>query len=97
MPNIQSARKRLKQSLIRRASNRGNKSELKTRIRKLLELIQAGNLSEAESAFRLTVKKLDQAAAARVIHRNRAARVKSRLSHRLKAAKNPGATKPAGV
>jgi small subunit ribosomal protein S20 len=89
MPNIKSAKKRLRQSLVRRARNRSAKSELKTRIRKVLELIKAGNAAEAETAYRLTVKKLDQAAAAKIIHSNRADRVKSRLSHRLKIAKNP--------
>ncbi len=89
MPNINSAKKRLRQSLVRRARNRATKSELKTRIRKVLELIKAGKMEECETAFRLTIKKLDKAAAAKVIHANRADRVKSRLSHRLKLAKHP--------
>jgi small subunit ribosomal protein S20 len=87
MPNIAGAKKRLRQSLVRRARNRATKSELKTRIRKVLELAKAGDLEKSETEFRLTTKKLDQAAAARVIHANRASRVKSRISARLKAAK----------
>ena len=87
MPNIASAKKRLRQSLVRRTRNRAAKSELKTRIRKLLELIKAADHEKAAAEFRLTTKKLDEAAAARIIHPNRAARVKSRLSRRLKLAK----------
>jgi len=87
MPNTENAKKRLRQSLVRRASNRAKKSELKTRIRRVLDAVKAGDQAATETEFRLTVKKLDKAAAAHVIHHNRAARLKSRLSHRLKAAK----------
>jgi small subunit ribosomal protein S20 len=87
MPNISSAKKRLRQSLARRTRNRATKSELKTRIRKVLELSKAGDGEKTEAEFRTTVKKLDQAAAARIIHPNRASRLKSRISARLKAAK----------
>jgi small subunit ribosomal protein S20 len=87
MPNISSAKKRLRQSLVRRTRNRATKSELKTRIRKVLELAKAGDAEKTETEFRTTVKKLDQAAAARIIHPNRASRLKSRISARLKAAK----------
>jgi small subunit ribosomal protein S20 len=60
---------------------------LKTHLRKIAELIKANKVAEAETEFRATSKKLDKAAAANVIHANRAARVKSRLSVRLKTAK----------
>jgi small subunit ribosomal protein S20 len=87
MPNIASAKKRLRQSLVRRTRNRSTKSELKTRIRKVLELAKAGDAETTEAEFRTTVKKLDQAAAARIIHPNRASRLKSRISARLKTVK----------
>ncbi|HEY2147436.1 MAG TPA: 30S ribosomal protein S20 [Pirellulales bacterium] len=87
MPNIASAKKRLRQSLVRRTRNRAAKSELKTRIRKVLALAKSGEMEKCETEFRTTVKKLDQAAAARVIHANRASRLKSRISARLKAVK----------
>jgi small subunit ribosomal protein S20 len=90
MPNTKSAKKRHKQSLIRREGNRAIKSSLKTQIRKTIERISAGNLAEAESELRIAAAKLDKAASAKVIHRNRAARLKSRLSHRIKAAKSGG-------
>lgn len=93
MPNIKSAKKRHRQSLERRARNRAVKSSLKTQLRKVRELIAAGNLADAQTESRVTAKKLDQAAAKRVIHGNTAARLKSRLSKRLKAAKQPAAAK----
>ncbi|HTM55705.1 MAG TPA: 30S ribosomal protein S20 [Pirellulales bacterium] len=87
MPNTKSAKKRLRQSLVRRARNRAYKSALKTQVRKVREEIAAGNLKAGETEFRLAAKRVDKAAAAGVVHPNLAARVKSRLSAALKAAK----------
>lgn len=87
MPNIASARKRLRQSLKRRERNRAVKHELKTEIRKVRETAAAGKVAEAEAEFRLAAAKIDRAAGKRIIHPNRAARLKSRMVARLKAAK----------
>jgi small subunit ribosomal protein S20 len=87
MPNIASARKRLRQNIKRRAKNRSVKSELRTEIRQVREAADGGKLKEAEAEFRVAVAKLDRAAAKRIIHPNRAARLKSRLSAHLKSAK----------
>jgi small subunit ribosomal protein S20 len=87
MPNIASARKRLRQNIKRRARNRSVKAELRTEIRKVRESADGGKLDDAEAEFRLAVAKLDRAAAKRIIHPNRAARLKSRLSAHLKGAK----------
>jgi small subunit ribosomal protein S20 len=87
MPNIASAAKRHRQSLKRRAKNRAVKSELRTEIRQVREAATAGKVEEAEADFRVAVAKLDRAAGKRIIHPNRAARLKSRLSASLKAAK----------
>ncbi|NLX99850.1 MAG: 30S ribosomal protein S20 [Rhodopirellula sp.] len=87
MPNIKSAKKRLRQSIVRRARNRSTKSELRTLCRKVREAVAAGNVGEAETLFRTTTKKLDRASAHNVIHANAAARVKSRLSAAIKAVK----------
>lgn len=98
MPNTKSAKKRHKQSLVRRERNRAVKSSLKTQIRKTVERITAGKLSEAQEELSVAAAKFDKAAAAKIIHPNRAARLKSRLSHRIRAAKAPGAGKaPAAV
>ena len=86
MPNTKSAKKRLRQNQVRRARNRSTKSAVRTQVRNVREAIAAGDVKTAEAEFRLA-KWLDKAAAARVIHPNLAARVKSRLSAALKAAK----------
>ena len=88
MPNIKSAEKRWHQSLVRREKNRAVKSELRTRIRTVREAITAKNVEAGAAAFRDLTKKLDKAAAGNVIHANRAARLKSRISAALKAAKD---------
>jgi small subunit ribosomal protein S20 len=92
MPQTKSAKKRLRQNLKRRARNRSNKSAVKTQIKKVREAVAAGNLDAAATEFKVASKKLDQAASAKTIHRNSAARHKSRLAHLIKAAKD----KPAG-
>ena len=87
MPNTKSAKKRLKQSIGRRTRNRATKSALKTEVRKVRAAVVAGDVEKGTTELRIATKKLDQAAAHGVIHRNAAARTKSRLSKALKAAK----------
>lgn len=87
MPTTKSAKKRHRQSLERRAVNRSTKSAMKTQIKKVREAVAAGDLAKAETEFRLATKKLDRAGAKNVIHKNVAARTKSRLSSFIKGAK----------
>jgi small subunit ribosomal protein S20 len=87
MPTTKSAKKRLKQSEARRLRNRATKSSLKTQIKKVTDAAASKDTSKAESEYRLATKKLDRAGARGVIHKNTAARQKSRLSRLLKAAK----------
>ncbi len=87
MPNTKSAKKRLRQNEVRRGRNRAAKSAIKTQIRKVREAVAAGDVTTGETEFRLAAKRVDKAAAAGVVHANLAARVKSRLSAALKAAK----------
>ncbi len=63
------------------------KSAMKSQIRKVRELVEAGDVESAEQAFRLAAKKLDRAGAKNVIHPNRAARTKSRLQRLIKKQK----------
>jgi small subunit ribosomal protein S20 len=86
MPHSASAKKRHRQNLRNRERNRAAKSEVKTQIRKVLDALSKGDATSAGEHFRTVTKKVDQAAAKHTIHRNRAARIKSRLSARLKAA-----------
>lgn len=87
MPHTQSAKKRLKQSLRRKASNRSVKAELRTEIKQVRSAVAASKLDEAKQEMVTAQTKLDRAATRGVIHKNKAARVKSRLSKALKAAK----------
>lgn len=87
MPNTKSAKKRLRQNEVRRTRNRSTKSAVKSQVRKVREAITAGDVATAESEMRLAAKRVDKAAAAGVVHANLAARVKSRLSAAIKAAK----------
>ena len=89
MPSTNSAKKRLRQNIKRRTSNRSVRSNVRSQVRKVRQAVDAGDVEACESEFRLAVKKLDQAAAGGIIHNNAAARTKSRLSKAIKAAKNP--------
>jgi len=87
MPNTTSAKKRLKQSIVRNERNRSTKRAIRTEYKKVLAAVSAGNIEQAETELRTVAKKVDQAAAKNVIHRNAAARVKSRLSAKVKKLK----------
>lgn len=85
--HTKSAKKRLRQSLERRESNRSTKAALKTQIKKLREAVKGGDLDKAAEEARVAARKLDLAASKKVIHRNAAARTKSRISRFVKNAK----------
>lgn len=87
MPNTKSAKKRLRQSLEQRARNRAVKSTIRTTVRKIRDAVAAGQIQEAEAHLASAAKRFDQAAAKRVIHVNKASRLKSRLQHFVKTAK----------
>jgi small subunit ribosomal protein S20 len=86
MPNNASAEKRMRQERKRRMHNRMVKSIVKTQITKARQAI-AGQTADAEAAVRAAVSELDRAAKKGVIHKNNAARRKSRLMKQLNATK----------
>jgi small subunit ribosomal protein S20 len=87
MPNTLSAKKRVRQNIKRRSRNRWRKRTLRTAIKDLHEKVLHGTSEEADAALRETQKIADRTAARGVIHKNTAARLKSRLSARVKAKK----------
>ena len=87
MPNTQSAKKRLRQNITNRNRNRSVKRAVRTQCRKVREAIEAGDAERAEVEFRLATKGLDRAGTRNIIHRNAAARTKSRLAAKIKALK----------
>ena len=82
MPNIKSAKKRVKVIKKKTLINQMAKSQLKTAIKKF-----EGSLSEgkdtASEAYKLAIKKIDQAAARGILHKNTASRKKSKLTLKL--------------
>ena len=82
-----SALKRARQTEKRTATNRLNKSRLRTELRKLRAALSSGNREQAETALRGAVSTLDKAVQKGVLHKNTASRYKARLSKRANAIK----------
>jgi small subunit ribosomal protein S20 len=83
--NIKSQIKRNRQNLVRHERNKAVRSELKSRTRSAVAAAEAG-ADDADERLRLAIKRIDTAAARGVIHRNAAARRKSRLMARVRQA-----------
>ena len=86
MPNIKSAKKRVKEIEKKTIRNNMIKSGYKSAVRKFEEAIEAGKIDEAKNLFSEATKKIDQACSKGVIVKNTAARKKSSLSKKLNAA-----------
>jgi len=86
LANIKSAIKRIKVAEFKTRRNKMIISSLKTSIKKFEDSVKAGNLEEAQNLYRKAVSLIDKAAAKGTIHKNTAARKKSRLSNKMKAA-----------
>ncbi len=80
MPNHKSAIKRVKQNEKRRAINRGNRGSLRTQIKKLRLALANNNKTESQELLSPTVSMIDKAVNKGIIHKNTAARHKSRLT-----------------
>ena len=85
MANHKSAVKRMRQALVRRDRNRSVRSEMRTEIKRLRTAIEQGNAEEAKSLLTATLGIVDTTAKKGVIHRNAAARTKSRLTRAVNA------------
>ena len=84
MPNIKSAKKRVKVIATKTARNKATKSALRTAIKKAYIAVDT-NADNKTEAVRLAIKKIDQAAAKGILQKNTAARSKSSLAKRLNA------------
>lgn len=87
MAHSLSAKKRVRQNEKRRMRNRADRATLKSTLRKATEPLSAGNLALAEAQLKIAIRALDQQAGARLIHKNEAARRKSRMMQKLNALK----------
>lgn len=87
MPNTASAKKRLRQDKLRQAHNRSIKSAVKTNVKRVSKALDDGDVAGAEAAYSVAAKHLDKAGAKNIIHKNAAARKKSRLQKAIVKAK----------
>ena len=85
MPNIKSAKKRVKVNKTKAAANKARKSNLKTVLKKADIACTTGAAEKAE-AIKVAIKKVDQACTKGLMHKNAAARKKSQLAKKLNAA-----------
>ena len=95
MPHLKSAKKRLRQNIKRRDHNRATKKALRKQLKVVLEVAGAKeqNPEQLKKEATIAVKKLDKAAARRVIHRNTAARKKSQIARLINSKSKPAAQK----
>lgn len=84
MPNIKSAEKRVRTTERQHSANISERSKLKTYLKNALSSITAGK-EEAKSDLMKAIKGIDEAAGKGIIHKNQAARRKSRLTKKLNA------------
>jgi len=93
MPNLPSAKKRLRQNIKRRALNRYRKKQMRLARKQFFACLEEGDLEGARKALKACFSALDKAAKHGAIHANTAARKKSRFAARLNAAVEQAATK----
>lgn len=85
MANTPQAKKRAKQAEKRRVRNAGQRSNLRTFIKKVLAAVNTGDKEKASEALKTAMPVIDSAVNKGLIHKNKAARSKSRLSAKIKA------------
>lgn len=86
MANIKSALKRIKVSRFKTRRNKIIVSSLKTSIRRFEESVKAGSLDEAKTLYQKAASLIDKAVAKGTLHKNTAARKKSKLAKKMKPA-----------
>lgn len=85
MANSAQARKRARQALVARAHNASQRSRLRTAIKAVRKAVEAGDKASAQQVFQQSVSVIDSLADKDIVHKNAAARHKSRLSAAIKA------------
>jgi small subunit ribosomal protein S20 len=85
MANTVQARKRARQAIVRRAHNMSLRSELRTAIKKVRKAVTTGDKAAAQAVYKESQCVIDSIADKKIIHKNAAARYKSRLSAAIKS------------
>ena len=88
MPNIKSAKKRVKVIATKTLQNKMYKSAMKTDIKKYNAALASGDMAAAQAAYKVAVKRIDVAASKGIIHKNAAAHKKSQFTKALNAVNN---------
>jgi small subunit ribosomal protein S20 len=91
MANSKQARKRARQAAKANSHNSALRSKYRTAIKAVRKAIEAGDQAKAAEVFRLSAKTLDIIADKKIVHKNKAARNKSRLAAAVKALQQPAA------
>ncbi len=84
MANSAQAKKRARQAEKRRINNASQRSAMRTAVKKVINAIEAGDKATAESAYKSAVPMIDSSAGKGLVHKNAAARQKSRLNTRIR-------------
>ena len=85
MANSAQARKRARQAAVRRDHNAAQRSQLRTAIKKVVYAVESGEKDAAQAAYKAAVPTIDSMASKGIIHKNKAARHKSRLNSHIRA------------
>lgn len=85
MANSPQARKRARQAVKRRARNVSQRSTYRTHLKRVLTAVEANDKEAAQAAYTAAVPVLDRLACRGILHKNKAARHKSRLNGKIKA------------
>lgn len=91
MAHSLSAKKRIRQNAKHRALNRWRKAQIKNDVKTFLSAVREGDSAKAQEAYKTATRTLDKIAAKGAIHKNTAARRKSRLAKRLQRLSQPAA------
>ena len=83
MPNVKSAKKRMRQNETRKGNNRRRRSEMRTEIKRFRQLVSDKKVDDARAVLKEVYSVIDRTAQHGVIHSNTAARYKSRLAKHL--------------
>ena len=79
MPNIKSAKKRMRSSVKKTDVNTLITSSMRTAIKKFERVVKEGNKEEASNKLNIAIQRIDKAMSSGLVHKNKAARLKSRL------------------
>jgi len=85
MANTAQAKKRARQAEKSRIRNAGQRSNLRTFVKKVIASVESGDKEQAQAAFKTVVSVIDVAVTKGLIHKNKAARNKSRLNSKVRA------------